>query len=179
MANFSSSSSTPSCFKTTPDICDDFESTIRVVDSSLGFRNFGGKKHFGGQVVTVKCYEDNSKVKELAKNMDGRNKVMVVDGGGSRRRALLGDMVAADCVQQGWEGLLIYGSIRDVDEISKLDLGVQALGSHPIKTQKRNQGQIGVPVMFGGVTIQPGDYIVCDNNGIVVNESDPREVGNS
>ncbi|KAG7352510.1 ribonuclease activity regulator protein RraA [Nitzschia inconspicua] len=76
---------TSSSFKTTPDICDDFETTVRVVDPSLGFANFGGKKHFGGQAVTVKCFEDNSKVKELAKSLDGRNKVMVVDGGGSRR----------------------------------------------------------------------------------------------
>jgi regulator of ribonuclease activity A len=99
---------------------------------------------------------------------------MVVDGGGSRRRALLGDMVAADCVQQGWTGLVIYGSIRDVDEIAKLNLGVQALGTHPQKTEKRNEGQINVPVTIGGVTIQPGDFVVCDNNGIVVNMTDPR-----
>jgi regulator of ribonuclease activity A len=171
-----SSSTTPlSSFKTTPDICDDYEATIRVMDPSLGFRNFGGKKHFGGQAVTVKCFEDNSCVKELAKSMDGRNKVMVVDGGGSRRRALLGDMVAADCVQQGWEGLVIYGSIRDVDEIGQLDLGVQALGTHPQKTEKRGEGQVNVSVTFGGVTIHPGNYIVCDNNGIVVNETDPRK----
>eukprot|EP00539_Tryblionella_compressa_P002821 CAMPEP_0178752748 /NCGR_PEP_ID=MMETSP0744-20121128/11234_1 /TAXON_ID=913974 /ORGANISM="Nitzschia punctata, Strain CCMP561" /LENGTH=175 /DNA_ID=CAMNT_0020406499 /DNA_START=697 /DNA_END=1224 /DNA_ORIENTATION=+ len=169
-----SSSSSSSTFKTTPDICDDCEDTIRVIDPSLGFRNFGGKTHFGGTAVTVKCFEDNSKVKELAKTMNGTNKVMVVDGGGSRRRALLGDMVAADCVEQGWEGLVIYGSIRDVDEIAALDLGVQALGSHPQKTQKRNEGMVNIPVMFGGVTIQPGDYVICDNNGIVVNASDPR-----
>jgi regulator of ribonuclease activity A len=161
-------------FKTTPDICDDCETTVRVIDPSLGFRNFGGKTHFGGQVVTVQCFEDNSMVKDLAKSMDGRNKVMIVDGGGSRRRALLGDMVATDCVQQGWEGLVIFGSIRDVDEIATLNLGVQALGSHPQKTQKRNEGQINVPVTFGGVTIQPGDYVVCDNNGITVNQTDPR-----
>ena len=182
MASFSSTASklaSSSSFKTTPDICDDCESTIRVMDPSLGFRNFGGKTHFGGEVVTVKCHEDNSKVKELAQTMNGHGKVMVVDGGGSRRRALLGDMVAGDCVQQGWEGLVIYGCIRDVDEISDLNLGVQALGCHPMKTQKRNEGQVNVPVVFGGVTIQEGDYIVCDNNGIVVNGTDPREAGTS
>jgi regulator of ribonuclease activity A len=161
-------------FKTTPDICDDFEDTIRIIDPDLQFRNLGGKKHFGGQVVTVKCFEDNSKVKELAKT-DGTNRVMVVDGGGSKRRALLGDVVAADCVAQGWEGLVIYGSIRDVDEIAKLNLGVQALGTHPMKTQKRNEGLVDVPVTFGGVKIHPGDFIVCDNNGIVVNQTDPRD----
>jgi regulator of ribonuclease activity A len=174
-----SDSSSSSSFKSTPDICDDYERTIRIVDPSIGLRNFGGRTRFGGQAITVKCFEDNSKVKELAKTMDGRNKVMVVDGGGSRRRALLGDIVAADCVEQGWEGLVIFGSIRDVDEISKLDLGVQALGSHPQKTEKRNEGQVNVPVSFGGVTIHPGDFIVCDNNGIVVNDTDPRENSSS
>ncbi|CAJ1952973.1 unnamed protein product [Cylindrotheca closterium] len=160
-----------SSLKSTPDLCDDFEDTIRVVDPSLGLHNLGGKNHFGGQVVTVKCHEDNSFVKQLAKT-DGKGKVMVVDGGGSRRRALLGDQVAADCVNSGWEGLVIYGSIRDVDEIKALSsLGVQALGTHPCKTLKRNEGQTGIPVEFGGVTFSSGDYVVCDNNGIVVNDA--------
>ena len=114
-------------------------------------------------------------IRKLAQTVDGTGKIIVVDGGGSKRRALLGDMVASDALQQNWEGLVIFGCIRDVDEIYALGkLGVQALGSHPIPTTKRNEGQIDVPVTFGGVTISPGDWIVCDNNGIVVNESDPR-----
>lgn len=121
-------------------------------------------------MVTVKCHEDNSLVKQLAKT-DGHGKVMVVDGGGSLRRALLGDQVAAECANSGWEGLIIYGSIRDVDEINALRLGVQALGTHPCKTIKRNEGQTGIEVEFGGVTFRPGDYVVCDNNGIVVNDA--------
>lgn len=145
------------------------------MDPSLGFQNFGGRRHFGGQAVTVKCFEDNSLVKRLAATMDGTGRVMVVDGGGSRRRALLGDQVAAECVAGGWEGLVLYGSIRDVDEIGALDLGVQALGSHPCKTIKRDEGQVNVPVVFGGVEICDGDWIVCDNNGIVVNKTDPRK----
>jgi regulator of ribonuclease activity A len=163
-------------FPITPDVCDDCIDTIQVIDPALGFRSFGGKSHFGGQAVTVKCHEDNSMVKHLAKNVDGTGKIIVVDGGGSKRRALLGDMVAADCLAQGWEGLVIYGCIRDVDEVATMiGLGVQALGSHPIPTTKRNEGQIDVPVTFGGVTIAPGDWVVCDNNGIVVNPTDPRE----
>lgn len=160
-------------FPSTPDLCDKFEERIRIVDPSLGFRNFGGKTRFGGQVVTVKCFEDNSLVKQLAKT-DGSGKVMVVDGGGSRRRALLGDQVALDCVKSGWEGLVIYGSIRDVDEIGELELGVQTLGPAPMKTIKRNEGQTEIPVTFGGVTFANGDCVVCDNNGIVVNEQDMR-----
>jgi regulator of ribonuclease activity A len=73
--------------------------------------------------------------------------------------------------RSGWEGLVIYGSIRDVDEIQQLDLGVQALGTHPCKTSKRNEGQVDIPLHFGGINFLPGDYVVCDNNGIVVNET--------
>ena len=171
-----SSSLLTSSFPTTPDVCDDCIGTIKVIDPELGFSNYGGKTHFGGKAVTVKCHEDNSMVKHLAQNVDGTGKVIVVDGGGSKRRALLGDMVASDCISNNWEGLVIYGSIRDVEEVKALTkLGVQALGSHPIPTTKRQEGLIDVPVTFGGVTISPGDWIVCDNNGIVVNESDPRE----
>jgi regulator of ribonuclease activity A len=174
-----STSSTPTlttaAFKSTPDICDDFDDdTVRVVDPTIGLKNLGGRTHFGGQVVTVKCFEDNSIVKQVATSMDGKNKVLVVDGGGSKRRALLGDQVAADFVSNGWEGLVLFGSIRDVDEIAALNLGVQALGSHPCKTIKRNEGQINVPVSFGGIVIREGDWIVCDNNGIVLTDTDPR-----
>lgn len=123
----------------------------------------------------MKCFEDNSIVKELAKT-DETGKVMVVDGGGSRRRALLGDQVALDCVNNGWEGLVIYGSIRDVDEIAQLELGVQALGPAPMKTVKRNEGQWSIPVTFGGLTFTDGDFIVCDNNGIVVTNQDARQL---
>lgn len=161
--------STSAKFASTPDLCDEFEDTIRIVDPSLGFSNYGGKTRFGGEIVTVKCFEDNSMVKQLAKT-DGTGKVMVVDGGGSRRRALLGDQVALDCVNSNWEGLVIYGSIRDVDEIANLNLGVQTLGPSPMKTIKRNEGQTGIPVTFGGVTFHNGECVVCDNNGIVVNE---------
>ncbi len=158
-------------FPSTPDLCDKLEESIRIVDPSLGFRNYGGKDHFGGRIVTVKCFEDNSVVKQLAKT-NGQGKVLVVDGGGSRRRALLGDQVALEFVNNGWEGLVIYGSVRDVDELEKLDLGIQTLGPSPIKTVKRNEGQTGIPVTFGGVTFIEGDWIVCDNNGIVTDTTD-------
>ena len=95
---------------------------------------------------------------------------MVVDGGGSKRAALLGDMLAEKAVSNGWAGLIIYGCIRDVDVIGKTELGVQALGTHPRKTEKHGVGQLNVPVTFGGVTFYPGHYIYADNNGIVVAE---------
>jgi len=150
----------------TPDLCDDFPE-VKVVEP--GFKNYGGVKAFGGEVVTVKCYEDNSVVKEQV-GLPGEGRVMVVDGGASTRHALLGDMLAAKAADNGWAGLIIYGCIRDVDDIGKTALGVQALGTQPRKSEKRGLGDLNVPVTFGGVTFRPGQYVYADNNGIIVSE---------
>lgn len=150
----------------TPDLCDAYPDVL-VVDPI--FSNFGGKDSFGGQMVTVKCFEDNSKVKELV-DQDGVGKVMVVDGGGSLRRALLGDMLAEKAAKNGWEGIIVYGCVRDVDGLAQTNLGIQALASHPMKTDKRNLGDINIPITFCGVTFMPGAYIYADNNGIIVSE---------
>ena len=151
--------------KSTPDLCDVYEGGISVLDPM--FTNFGGRERFYGEAVTVKCFEDNSAVKELA-GTAGKGRVMVVDGGGSLRRALLGDMIGAKALANGWAGSVIYGAIRDVDELGAMDLGVQALATHPMKTEKKGIGDLDVPVTFAGVTIHPGDFVACDNNGIVV-----------
>lgn len=150
---------------TTPDLCDDFPDDTLVVDPL--FTSYGGRANFGGEIVTVKCFEDNSKVKELV-DTDGTGKVMVVDGGGSLRRALLGDMLAEKAAKNHWQGIIIYGCIRDVDIIRQTDLGVHALRTHPLKTDKRGIGDINVSVTFGGVTFVPGQFVHADNNGIVV-----------
>jgi len=149
----------------TPDLCDDHPELVHVLEPMMG--NFGGRESFGGEVVTIKCHEDNSLVKEHAGN-PGQGKVMVVDGGGSLRRALLGDMIAENAVKNGWEGIIIYGCVRDVDALASLDLGVQALASIPLKTDKRGIGDLNVPVTFGGVTFNSGDYVYADNNGVIV-----------
>jgi regulator of ribonuclease activity A len=129
--------------------------------------NFGGREQFCGQIVTVKCFEDNSVVKQLV-GTPGDNRVMVVDAGGSLRRACLGDMLAEQAASNGWSGLVIYGCIRDVDQIMATDIGVQALGVHPMKTEKKGVGELDIPVTFGGVTFNPGEYLYADNNGIIV-----------
>jgi regulator of ribonuclease activity A len=150
---------------TTPDLCDDHPDDVRVVEPM--FNNYGGKMSFGGEIVTVKCFEDNSRVKELA-GQPGEGKVMVVDGGGSLRRALLGDLIAEAAMNNGWQGFVIYGCIRDVDAIAQFDIGVQALASIPLKTDRRGIGDYNLPVTFGGVTYKPGEFIYADNTGIVV-----------
>ena len=149
----------------TPDLCDEYPDLVRVIEPI--FSNFGGNTAFGGEVVTVKCHEDNSVVKETA-GTPGHGKVMVVDGGGSMRRALLGDMIAENAQKNGWVGFIIYGCVRDVDIMAELDLGVQALNAIPLKTDKRGIGDLNVPISFGGVSINPGEYIYADNNGIIV-----------
>ncbi|KPW96380.1 ribonuclease E activity regulator RraA [Pseudomonas syringae pv. coryli] len=152
----------------TPDLCDAYPDLIQVVEPM--FSNFGGRDSFGGQIVTLKCFEDNSKVREHVE-LDGKGKVLVVDGGGSLRCALLGDMLADKAAKNGWEGMLIYGCVRDVDVIAQTDLGVQALASHPKKTEKRGIGELNVPVTFGGVTFRPGEYLYADNNGVIISPS--------
>jgi len=129
--------------------------------------NYGGKPAFGGEIVTIKCHEDNSLV---ARQVDekGDGKVLVVDGGGSLRCALLGDNLAAKAVYNGWQGIVVYGCIRDVDEIAAMELGVQALATHPLKSVKRDQGLLNEAVTFGGVTFVPGHFVYGDNNGLIV-----------
>lgn len=149
----------------TPDLCDAHPELVRVVEPM--FSNYGGRERFGGQIVTIKCFEDNSLVREMVAE-EGRGKVLVVDAGGSMRRACLGDMLAEKACNNGWEGIIMYGCIRDVDEIGKLNLGVQALGTHPMKTEKKGIGDRNLDVIFGGVTFRPGEYLYADNNGIIV-----------
>ncbi len=149
----------------TPDICDENPDDVRVCEPM--FVNFGGREGFYGKIVTIKCFEDNSLVKDNA-SKPGEGQVMVVDGGGSLRKALLGDMIAEQAVKNGWAGLIIYGCVRDVDALAELDLGVQALASIPLKTEKRGIGDLNIPVTFGGITFNPGEFVYADNNGVVV-----------
>lgn len=149
---------------TTPDLCDEYPDRVEVL--TLALRNFGGKSTFCGPVATVKCFEDNSKVKEQAAQ-PGKGRVMVVDGGGSPRHALLGDLIAVNALDNGWAGFVIWGCIRDVDVIANLELGVKALNACPLKTEKRGLGDIDIAIRMGGVSFSPGDWVYADNNGII------------
>lgn len=149
----------------TPDLCDAYPELVRVVEPM--FSNFGAVEAFGGPIVTVKCHEDNSRVKELV-GTTGEGRVMVVDGGGSTRCALLGDLLAQKAADNGWAGLVIFGCIRDVDVIAEIHLGVQALAPIPIKSVRRGVGEVDLPVRFGGVTFNPGEFVYADNNGVIV-----------
>ena len=150
----------------TPDLSDEAPQVSAI---ELQFSSYGALRQFGGEVVTIKCHEDNSLVKQCVEE-PGEGRVIVVDGGGSQRRALLGDMLAEKAAANGWAGLVINGVIRDVDEIGQTPLGVQALGTCPIKTEKLGVGQRDISIRIGGVDIAPGDYIYADNNGVIVSK---------
>lgn len=154
---------------TVPDICDDFLPQLQILEPL--FTAFGGRKKYFGEVVTVKCFEDNSFVKQSL-DSDGRGKVLVVDGGGSLRCALLGDILGAMAAENGWQGILINGCARDVEILKTIDLGVSALNCYPLKSNKRNEGQLNIPVSFAGVSFLPGQYLYADENGIVVAEKE-------
>lgn len=151
-------------FKTT-DLCDQYGDELDVCEPV--FRDYGGVARFTGPIATIKCFEDNSRVRELvAERGDGR--VLVIDAGGSMRRAVLGDLLAQSAVDKGWSGFVIYGCIRDAAAIAQMPIGVRALGTLPLKTDKRGEGQRDLPVRFAGATFRPGDWVYADEDGIIV-----------
>jgi regulator of ribonuclease activity A len=153
----------------TCDLCDahktDSSGQFRVLPPV--FRSFGGRVAFHGPVVTVKCFEDNSRVKEAVES-PGEQRVLVVDGGASLRRALLGGNLAAAATRNGWAGVVVNGCVRDVAELAAQMLGIYALAAMPLPTDKRNQGQRDEPIQIQGVWVRPGDWLCADADGIVV-----------
>jgi len=153
----------------TPDLCDEFETelgkSVRVVAPM--FKRYGGRTAFSGQIVTLKLFEDNSLVR-TAFGEDGKGKVLVIDGGGSLRCALVGDQLAILAQTNGWEGVVVYGCIRDSGDINGIDIGVRALDTHPQKSIKKNVGDRDIAVTFGGVTFNPGEYLYADEDGVLV-----------
>lgn len=149
----------------TTDICDQYSERLRIATPI--FSDYGGRKLFEGTVVTVKVFEDNSLVRETLAEA-GQGRVLVVDGGGSMRCALLGDQLAELGQRNGWAGVIVYGCIRDSADIAQIDLGVKALQTHPLRSVKKGVGERDVPVTFAGISIRPGDYLYADEDGLVV-----------
>jgi regulator of ribonuclease activity A len=161
----------------TCDLCDTFKNDssgdFRVLPPV--FRDFGAVRKFCGPVVTIKCFEDNSLVKAAVDSVGyeetpaGRiAKVLVVDGGGSLRRALLGGNLGAAAAKNGWAGVVIDGCVRDVAELAAHQVGIRALASMPLPTEKRNEGQKDQAVQLQGVWVRPGDWLYADEDGVVV-----------
>ena len=141
----------------------------QLASVSLQFRSFGGRPRFSGPVVTVKCFEDNALLKQkLAQEEAPQGKVLVVDGGGSHRSALVGDVIAGIAVERDWAGLIIHGVVRDSVALGALPIGIKALGTNPAKSSKTGAGQVDIAIDIGGVTFLPGSTVYCDEDGIVV-----------
>ncbi len=150
-----------------PDLFDQHHQQLQLADPI--FTDYGNKTIFSGEIVTVDCFNDNSKVKELVAT-NGTGKVMVVNGKASLTRALLGDMLAELAVENGWQGIVINGCIRDAGTIATLALGVKALGCNPIKTEKLGVGDVNINISFAGLTFIAGQYIYGDANGLAISE---------
>jgi regulator of ribonuclease activity A len=166
----------------TCDLCDvhknDDSGNFRVLPPV--FKDFGGIRRFFGPVVTVKCFEDNSLVKAVVDLMGWREtdrgqvaQVLVVDGGGSLRRALLGGNLGAVAARNGWAGMVINGCVRDTVELAAMQVGIRALAANPLPTEKRNEGQSQVAVQIQGIWIRPGDWLYADEDGMVVLANEP------
>lgn len=153
----------------TCDLCDehkgDTDGVFRVLPPV--FHSYGGRARFAGPVRTVKCYEDNTEVKALLEG-PGHGQVLVVDGGASLARALVGGNIAAAAAKNGWAGLVVNGCVRDLAEMQACDVGIRALALIPMPTERRQQGLRDVPVQVQGVWVRPGEWLFADEDGIVV-----------
>lgn len=153
----------------TSDLCDQFADTIDVLEPL--FINFGGCLSFGGKILTMKCFENNELIRELLSE-DGSGQVLVIDGGGSTRRALIDIELAELALENNWEGLIVYGSVRHVNELEELDIGIQAISSIPVGADIEGHGEANVPVNFAGVSFFDGDYIYADSTGIISSQEE-------
>ena len=153
----------------TADLCDAHESSISVADPL--FQDFGGIESFHGKITTVRCFEDNSLVREALKS-PGASQVLVVDGEGSMCRALVGDLLAQAGAENQWAGIVVFGCIRDSRVISTIQIGCKALATTPLKTEKKGAGEKDVLVRFANVDFIPGHFLYADKDGIIVSAKD-------
>jgi regulator of ribonuclease activity A len=154
----------------TSDLCDLNEGNQHLQIGDPIFRSFGGKPRFSGPITTVKVFEDNVLIQTVLQEQ-GAGRVLVVDGGGSHRCALLGGNLSKLASDNGWAGIIVYGCIRDSLEISNVPIGIRALHTHPLKSHKRGTGDRDVLITFAGINFRSGHYVYADEDGLLVSES--------
>lgn len=157
-------------FKTT-DLADEYEDDPSLQMAEPLFQDFGGTVAFCGPIATVKVLDDNVLVRSTLET-PGEGRVLVVDGEGSTRCALMGDLVAQIACDNGWAGVVINGCVRDSADIAKIAVGAKALATVPKRSQKEGKGTQDVPVSFAGVMFRPGDYLYADEDGILIAKKD-------
>ena len=153
----------------TADLCDQYNDDLIIIDQK--FKSYGGKTSFCGEISTIKCLNDNSKVREVL-NTNGCNKVLVVDGNASTDCALLGDMLTKAAFVNNWSGIIVNGCIRDSDIIANIGIGVFALSTIPIKSIKKGIGDVDIDINFMDITFKPGHYLYADLDGIIVSKKE-------
>ncbi|AZI13661.1 ribonuclease E activity regulator RraA [Avibacterium paragallinarum] len=151
----------------TSTLCDIYLDQVDVVEPI--FSNFGGLTSFHGKVTTVKCFENNGLIAEILEE-NGEGRVLLVDGGGAVRQALLDAELAQLAADNGWEGIIVYGAVRQIQQLENIDIGIQALAPIPVGANNSNQGEADIPVNFGGVTFFPEDYVYADLTGIILSQ---------
>lgn len=149
----------------TSELCDLFADSVDVVDPI--FNSYGGRFSFGGEITTVKCFEDRGLVDRVL-GQPGQGKVLLIDGGGSTRRALIDVASAQMAIDNDWEGIVCYGSVREVDALADLDIGILAIAAIPVNAEVESIGDVDVPVNFGGVTFLPEDHLYADSTGVIL-----------
>ena len=149
----------------TSDLCDHFADVVDVLEPM--FINFGGRHNFSGRIKTVKCFENNELIRDIL-SQDGDECVLLIDGGGSTRRALIDIELAELAIENNWQGIIVYGAVRHVDELEELDLGIQAIASIPVAADSTGAGEDGIGVNFAGVSFFDDDFIYADSTGIVL-----------
>lgn len=154
----------------TCDLVDQYADEIQVVET-IGLKHFGQHQRFSGKIQTLKCFEDNSLLKKIVGAPNAAT-ILVVDGGGSMRCAMVGDLIAALAVEHGWHGIIVNGCIRDSCALQHIPIGIMALGTNPKKSSKLDQGEIGLPLAFAGTRFESGDFLYADEDGIVVAKRD-------
>ncbi len=153
-------------------LCDIYLDQVDVLEPM--FSNFGGRSSFSGKITTLKCFEDNALIRSVLEQ-DGLGRVLLIDGGGSLRKALIDAEIALLAEENEWEGLVVYGCVREVDELEDMNLGIQALASIPVGATQQHSGETDVPVNFGGVTFLPEDHLYADNTGVILSQ-EPLDV---
>jgi len=156
-------------------LCDIYSDQVDVVEPI--FSSFGGASSFSGQITTVKCFESNGLIAEVLEE-NGEGRVLVIDGGGAVRRGLIDAELAQLAVDNGWEGIIVYGAVRQIQQLENLDIGIHALAPIPVSADESTAGESDVPVNFGGVTFFPEDYIYADLTGIILSQ-EPLDLDDS
>lgn len=156
----------------TSELCDLFADSVDVLEPLL--ISYGGRSSYGGEIVTIKCFEHKGLIEDLV-SQPGQGKVLLIDGGGSLRRGIVDARIAQCALDNEWEGIICYGSVRDVDMLAELDIGIHAVSSTPASAEDVNDGEVDIAVNFAGVTFIPQDHVYADNTGIILSQ-DPLDI---